>query len=87
MVSIQVVPVTGTRRSMNGVWGRCGEGMWCYCCSGERASNAFFGTDVNESVYFFVCGFRLAFAVFMDGDLPSGFSAASFVGERTIVLH
>jgi hypothetical protein len=41
--------------------------------------SAFFGTNVNKSVYFFVYGFRLAFAVFMDGDLPNSFSAASFM--------
>jgi hypothetical protein len=37
----------------------------------EKASNAFFGKSVNKSVYFFVYGFRLTFAVFMDGDLRS----------------
>jgi hypothetical protein len=37
----------------------------------EKASNAFFGTNVNKSVYFFVYGFPLTFAVFMDGDLPN----------------
>ena len=42
---------------------------------------------VNKSVYFFVYGFRLTFAVFMDGDLPNSFSAASFIGEQTIILH
>jgi hypothetical protein len=31
-------------------------------------------------------GFRLTFAVFMDGDLPNSFSAASFIGEQTIIL-
>jgi hypothetical protein len=41
----------------------------------EKASNAFFGTNVNKSVYLFVYGFRLTFAVFMDGDLPNSFSA------------
>jgi hypothetical protein len=41
----------------------------------EKASNAFFGKNVNKSVYFFVYGFRLTFAVFMDGDLPNSFSA------------
>ena len=53
----------------------------------EKASNAFFGTNVNKSVYFFVYGFRLTFAVFMDGDLPNSLSAASFIGEQTIILH
>ena len=53
----------------------------------EKASNAFFGTNVNKSVYFFMYGFRLTFAVFMDGDLPNSFSAASFIGEQTIILH
>ena len=55
----------------------------------EKASNAFFGTNVNKSVYFFAYGFRLTFAVFMDGDLhvPNSFSAASFIGEQTIILH
>ena len=32
-------------------------------------------------------GFRLTFAVFMDGDLPNSFSAASFIREQTIILH
>ena len=41
----------------------------------EKASNAFFGKNVNKSVHFFVHGFRLTFAVFMDGDLPNSFSA------------
>jgi hypothetical protein len=36
----------------------------------EKASNAFFGTNVNKSVYLFVYGFRLTFVLFMDGDLP-----------------
>jgi hypothetical protein len=49
----------------------------------EKASNAFFGTNVNKSVYLFVYGFRLTFVVFMDGDLPNSFSAASFIGEQT----
>ena len=53
----------------------------------EKASNAFFGTNVNKSVYLFVYGFRLTFAVFMDGDLPNSFSAASFIREQTIILH
>jgi hypothetical protein len=53
----------------------------------EKASNAFFGTNVNKSVYLFVYGFRLTFAVVMDGDLPNSFSAASFIGEQTIILH
>jgi hypothetical protein len=53
----------------------------------KKASNAFFGTKVNKSVYFFMYGFRLTFAVFMDGDLPNSFSAASFIGEQTIILH
>ena len=49
---------------------------WCHCYIIEKASNAFFGTNVNKSVYFFVYGFRLNFEVFMDGDLPNSFSAA-----------
>jgi hypothetical protein len=53
----------------------------------EKASNAFFGTNVNKSVYLFVYGFRLTFAVFMDGNLPNSFSAASFIGEQTNILH
>jgi hypothetical protein len=53
----------------------------------EKASNAFFGTNVNKSVYFFVYGFRLTFAVVMDGDLPNSFSTASFIGEQTIILE
>jgi hypothetical protein len=53
----------------------------------EKASNAFFGTNVNKSGFFSVYGFRLTFAVFMDGDLPNSFSAASFIGEQTIILH
>ena len=53
----------------------------------EKASNAFFGTNVKKSVNFFVYGFRWTFAVFMDGDLPNSFSAASFIGEQTIILH
>jgi hypothetical protein len=52
----------------------------------EKASNAFFGTKVNKSVYFFMCGFRLTFAVFMDRDLPNSFSVASFIRE-TLVQH
>jgi hypothetical protein len=48
------------------------------CYNKEKASNAFFGTNVNKSVYFFMYGFRLTFAVFMDRDLPNSFSAASF---------
>jgi hypothetical protein len=52
----------------------------------EKVSNAFFGTNGNKSVYLFVYGFRLTFAVFMDGDLPNSFSAASFIGEQTIIL-
>ena len=36
----------------------------------EKASNAFFGTNVNKSVFFFVYCFRLTIEVFMDGDLP-----------------
>jgi hypothetical protein len=31
-------------------------------------------------------GFRLTFVVFMDGDLPNSFSAASFIGEQTIII-
>ena len=61
--------------------------VWCHCFNKEKASNAFFGTNVNKSVYFFMYGFRLTFAVFMDGDLPNSFSAASFIGEQTIILH
>jgi len=64
--------------------------MWkknSVCYNKEKASNAFFGTNVNKSVYFFVHGFRLTFAVFMDGDLPSSFSAASFIVEQKIILH
>jgi hypothetical protein len=86
----------------------------------EKASNAFFGTNVNKSgargmdlplymcfrgmdlslymcargvdlpPYMCVRGMdlsRLTFAVFMDGDLPNIFSAASFIGEQTIILH
>jgi hypothetical protein len=30
-------------------------------------------------------GFRLTFAVFMDGDLPNSFSAASFIGEKGMI--
>ena len=41
----------------------------------EKASNAFFGKNVNKSVHFVVYGFRLTFAVFMEGDLPNSFSA------------
>ena len=41
----------------------------------EKASNAFFGKNVNILVYFFVYGFRLTFAVFMEGDIPNSFSA------------
>jgi hypothetical protein len=41
----------------------------------EKASNAFFGKNVNKSVHFFVYGFRLTFAVFMEGDLPNSFCA------------
>jgi hypothetical protein len=36
--------------------------------------NAFFAKYVNKSVHFFVYGFRLTFALFMDGDLPNSFS-------------
>ena len=49
----------------------------------EKASNAFFGKNVIKSVHFFVYGFRLTFAVFMDGDLPNSFSAASFIKRIT----
>ena len=41
----------------------------------DKASNAFFGKNVNKSVYFFAYGFRLTFVVFMDGDLPNSLSA------------
>jgi hypothetical protein len=41
----------------------------------KKASNAFFGKNVNKSIHFFVYGFRLTFTVFMDGDLPNSFSA------------
>jgi hypothetical protein len=67
---------------------------YLYVYNKEKASNAFFGTNVNKSIYFFVFGpikilysFRLTFAVFMDGDLPNSFSAASFIREQTIILH
>ena len=53
----------------------------------EKASNAFFGKNVNKSVHLFVYGVRLTFAVFMDRDLPNSFSAASFIREQTIILH
>jgi hypothetical protein len=32
----------------------------------EKASNAFFGKNVNKSVHFFVYGVRLTFAVFIN---------------------
>jgi hypothetical protein len=38
-------------------------------------ANAFFGKNVNKSVHFFLYGFRLTFAVFMEGDLLNSFSA------------
>ena len=57
------------------------------CYNKEKASNAFFSTNVNKSVYFFAYGFRLTFAVLMDGDIPNSFSAASFIREQTIILH
>ena len=41
----------------------------------EKASNAFFDKNVNKLVHFFVYGFRLTFAVLMEGDLPKSFSA------------
>ena len=41
----------------------------------EKASNAFFGNNVNKSVHFFVYGFHLTFTIFMDGNLPNSFSA------------
>jgi hypothetical protein len=41
----------------------------------EKASNAFFCKNVNKLVHFFVYGFRLTFAVLMEGDLPNSFSA------------
>jgi hypothetical protein len=44
-------------------------------CNKEKASNAFFGKNVNILVHFFVYGFRLTFAVFMEGDLPNSFSS------------
>ena len=53
----------------------------------EKDSIAFFDANVNKSVYFFVYGSRLTFAVFMDGDLSNSFSAASFIVEQTIILH
>ena len=59
----------------------------CHFYNKEKSSNAFFGTNVNKSVYFFVYGFRLTFAVFMDGDLPNSCSAASFIREQTIILR
>jgi hypothetical protein len=59
--------------------------MWKEIYLVYQASNAFFGTNVNKSVYLFVYGFRLTFAVFMDGDLPNSFSAASFIREQTII--
>ena len=47
-----------------------------------------FSTQMKTNRFiFFVYGFRLTFAVFMDGDLPNSFSAASFIGEQTIILH
>jgi hypothetical protein len=49
--------------------------------------NAFFGKYVNILVHFFVYGFRLTFAVFMEGDIPNSFSAVLFIGEQTIILH
>jgi hypothetical protein len=53
--------------SVTVMWGK----MVSLLYNKEKASNAFFSTNVNKSVYFFVYGFRLTFAVFMDGDLPN----------------
>jgi hypothetical protein len=50
----------------------------------EKASNAFFGTNVNKSVYLFVYGFRLTFAVFMDGDLPNSKAFSLLYNSDTI---
>ena len=58
--------------SVTVMWGK----MVSLLYNKEKASNAFFSTNVNKSVYFFVYGFRLTFAVLMGGDLPNSFSAA-----------
>ena len=48
----------------------------------EKASNAFFDKNVNILVHFCVYGFRLTFAVFMEGDLPNSFSAYNLLESR-----
>jgi hypothetical protein len=48
----------------------------------EKASNAFLDKNVNILVHFFVYGFRLTIAVFMEGDLPNSFSAYNLLESR-----